>query len=109
VIRILFGGLGTGETLHMSQHEKWPLWIQSPEETSRVWIHGSRFSVPVPYQTQLKHTHTHSNARAQTHRVCVSVCVYVLYIPSDYTFVMHSSLWKDISPCIIFVKEIITQ
>ncbi|KAK2162825.1 hypothetical protein LSH36_91g07039 [Paralvinella palmiformis] len=27
---------GTGETLHMSQQEKSPLWIQSPEETSRV-------------------------------------------------------------------------
>jgi len=25
-----------GETLHMSQQEKSPLWIQSPEETSRV-------------------------------------------------------------------------
>ena len=47
----------TGETLHMSQQEKSPLWIQSPEETSRVWIHSSRFSVPVPvpYYTQLKH------------------------------------------------------
>ena len=43
-------------TLHMSQLEKSPLWIQSPEETSRIWIHGSRFSVPVPYYTQLKHT-----------------------------------------------------
>jgi len=51
---------GTGETLHMSQQEKSPLWIQSSEETSRVWIHGSRFSVPVPYYTQLKHTHTHT-------------------------------------------------
>ena len=50
---------GTGETLHMSQQEKSPLWMQSPEETSRVWIHGSRFSVPVPYNTQLKHTHTY--------------------------------------------------
>ena len=47
----------TGETLHMSQQEKSPLWIHSPEETSRGWIHGSRFSVPVPYYTQLKHTH----------------------------------------------------
>ena len=27
---------GTGETLHMSQQDKSPLWIQSPEETSRV-------------------------------------------------------------------------
>ena len=44
----------------MSQQEKSPLWIQSPEETSRVWIHGSKFSVPVPYYTQLKHTHTHT-------------------------------------------------
>ena len=67
MIRFLFllGGLGTGETLHTSQQEKSPLWIQSPEETSRVWIHGSRFSVPVPYYTQLKHTHKH--ARAHTH------------------------------------------
>jgi len=58
VIRILLllGGLRTGETLHMSQQEKSPLWIQSPEETSRVRIHGSRFSVTVPYYTELKHT-----------------------------------------------------
>jgi len=28
----------TGETLHMSQQEKSPLWIQSPKETSRVLI-----------------------------------------------------------------------
>ena len=26
---------GTGETLHMSQQKKLPLWIQSPEETPR--------------------------------------------------------------------------
>ena len=41
---------------HISQQEKSPLWIQSPEETSRVWIYGSRFSVSVPYSTQLKQT-----------------------------------------------------
>ncbi|KAK2138174.1 hypothetical protein LSH36_3621g00001 [Paralvinella palmiformis] len=29
-------GTGIGEILHMSQHEKSPLWIQSPEETSGV-------------------------------------------------------------------------
>ena len=52
----LLGGLGTGETLEMFQQERSPLWIQSPDETSRVWIHDSRFSVPVPYYTQLKHT-----------------------------------------------------
>jgi len=52
----LLGGLGTGDTLHMSQQEKLPLWIQSPEETFRVWIHGSRLSVPVPYYKQLKQT-----------------------------------------------------
>jgi len=31
-IFILLGGLGTGETLHMFQEEKSPLWIQSPEK-----------------------------------------------------------------------------
>jgi len=56
---MMYSSVGTGETLHMSQQEKSPLWIQSPEETSRVWIHDSRFSVPVPYHTQLKKTHTH--------------------------------------------------
>jgi len=35
-ILILLGVLGTGETLHMSQQEKSPLWTQSPEETSLV-------------------------------------------------------------------------
>ena len=50
-----------GNMLFLSQQEKSPLWIQSPEETTRVWIHGSRFSVPVPSYTKLKHT------RAQTH------------------------------------------
>ena len=55
-ILILLGGLGTGETLHMSQQGKSPLWIQSPEETYIVGIHGSRFSVSVPYYAQLKPT-----------------------------------------------------
>ena len=55
----------TGETLHKSQQEKSALWIQSPEETSRVWIHGSRF--PVPYYTQLKHTHTYVNTHLHTY------------------------------------------
>ncbi|KAK2155415.1 hypothetical protein LSH36_241g06022 [Paralvinella palmiformis] len=37
VIRFLcFGSLGTGETLHMAQHEKSPIWMQFPEEKSRV-------------------------------------------------------------------------
>ena len=54
---------GGRETLHMSQQEKSPLWIQSPEETFRVRIHGSRLSVP--YYTQL--THTHTRARTHTH------------------------------------------
>ena len=59
---------GTGETLHMSQQEKSSLWIQSPEETSRVWIHDSRLSVPVPYYTQLKkNTHTHTHTQTNTH------------------------------------------
>ena len=44
----------------MSQQEKSPLWIQSPEESSRVWSNDSRVSVHVPYYTQLKHTHTHT-------------------------------------------------
>jgi len=35
-VNYLLAGLGTGETLHMSQQEQSPLWIQSPEETSRV-------------------------------------------------------------------------
>ena len=52
--------------LHMSQREKSPLCIQSPEETSRVWILGSRFSVPVPYYTQLKKTHTHTQTHTHT-------------------------------------------
>ena len=41
------------------------------EERSRIWIHGSRFSVLVPYYTRLKytykHTHIHTHARAHTH------------------------------------------
>ena len=57
----------TRSNLHMSQQEKSPLWIQSPEETSRVWIHGSRFSVPVSYYTQLKHTHRHTHTHTHTH------------------------------------------
>jgi len=48
----------TGEKLHISQQEKSPLWIQSPEETSRVRTHVSGFSVPVPYYTKIKHTLT---------------------------------------------------
>ena len=34
--RTLSGINGTGETLQISQREKSPLWIQSPEESSRV-------------------------------------------------------------------------
>jgi len=56
---------------HRHTHEKSPLWIQSPEATSIVWIHGSRFSVPVPDYTQLTHTHahthTHTHTRTHTH------------------------------------------
>jgi hypothetical protein len=42
-ILILLGGLGTGERLHMSQQEKWPLWIQLPEESSKKQA-GSGFT-----------------------------------------------------------------
>ena len=73
-ILILVSGLETGETLHMSQQEKSPLWIQSPEETSRVRIHGSRLSVPVPYYRQLKHTDTHTHTHTHIY-IYIYACV----------------------------------
>jgi len=63
----------------MFQQEKSPLWIQSSEETSRVWIHGPRFSVPVPYYTQLKHTHSdrerggEMHTHTHTHRLLLNI------------------------------------
>jgi len=86
--------LGTGETLHMSQQEKSPLWIQSPEETSRIWIHGSRFSVPVPYYTQLKHTHTRTrtlgNLHCRWHGMCFFIYFLLIYIYNRYADIMLS-------------------
>ncbi|KAK2145124.1 hypothetical protein LSH36_701g02040 [Paralvinella palmiformis] len=46
-------GNGTGETLHMFQHEKSPLWIRSPEENPEFEF-MVRDSLPVPCYTQLK-------------------------------------------------------
>ena len=80
----------TGETLDMSQQEKSPLWIQSPEETSRVWIHGSRFSVPVPYNTQLKQTHTHTH---HTHDTQTHTQTHTLTHTDTHTYVFIES-WK---------------
>ena len=53
---LLHRNLGTNETLYMVQHEKSAVWIRCPDESSGVWIYGSRLSVPVPYSTQQKHT-----------------------------------------------------
>ena len=100
MIRFLFllGGLGTGETLHMSQQEKSPLWIQSPEETSRVWIHGSRFSVPVPYNTQLKHTHISKvNPENYKYKLCPFTVGIVISVECLYSIYQLWSLWINSS------------
>ena len=63
----------------MSQQEKSPLWIQSPEETSRDWIHGWRFSVHVLYDTQFKtHTHTYTHTHTHTHtHIYIYIYIYI--------------------------------
>jgi len=53
----------TGETLRMSQHEKSPLWIQSPW----IIVHlNSRFSLLVLYFTRT-YTRTHARTHAHSH------------------------------------------
>jgi len=50
----------------MSQHKKSPLWIQYPDESSRAWIHASKFSVSALFHNA-KHTQSQTLTRAHTH------------------------------------------
>ena len=68
----------TGDTLHMLL-----LWIQSPEESSRVWTQTSIFSVPVPYYTPLKHTHIHTHSRTHAH---LHACMHAEIHKRVYTY-----------------------
>ena len=103
---------------YTSQQEKSPLWIQSPEETSRVWIYGSRFSVSVPYYTQLKHTHTithiqHKTTHSHTHEKFIHARVHTHKHTCMQTYActltpviyLATSIWQAISSTKIIIPE----
>ena len=77
----------------------------TPEETSRVWIHGSRLSVYVPYYTQLKHTHTHTQTLTYSLSVgnvlfvcvCMYACVCVCEWVSEWVSEWFDNWYIDIS------------
>ena len=82
--------LGTGKTLHMSQHEKSSLWIYCPEESFRVWIHGSIFSVPVLYSTWLKLTNKQTNKHTHTHiYIYIRETIYLSYNCAHNKYSLH--------------------
>jgi len=56
--------IGTGDTLHMSQHEKSPLGL--PKKRTEFEFTVRNVSASVPYYTQLK-TQMHKRTNTQTH------------------------------------------
>ena len=62
---------GIGETLHMPGDERSLFCFQSLNGSSRVWIHDSRFSVPVLYSALLIQTlHTGQNREENCRLLC---------------------------------------
>ena len=82
---LVFGGLGTGETLHMSQHKKSPLWIHTLNNCPE-------FEFIVRYSHALIKTVKTHNARATDWGSYIYQFCNTSY-HKDYWRIGHSMYW----------------
>ena len=103
---------GTGETLHMSQHEKTFLWFQSSDGSFSLWsviLCGASVSSHTTKTQAQSHTLTylHSDTHCITSLAILGWLLYhkIHHIILDHTSCIISVTFRNCSSCFDLVKD----